>query len=197
MSRGVGKVLVKGARQARSSGQGSLPDGEVVDVVAQCSRKNQGFHRSGFGLFGEGFANLLDGVIRRVDRRVAYLFQRDAEPDGCVFQVEVQHVKVALQALWQVLRNAANEVLVLAQAHSRDIGELIVFMDETRIRVWGVAAARKDIEDGDGVARNEPTGDGDGERKGRVIAVRREEENLQGVAPNLLKSYFTGMWSRV
>ena len=44
---------------------------EVVDVIAQRSGEDEGFHRSGFGLLDEGFANLLEGWICRVDWSVA------------------------------------------------------------------------------------------------------------------------------
>ena len=71
-------------------------------------------------------------------------------------------------------------MLVFAKAHGGDVGELVVFVDEVSVGVGGVAASGKDVEDGDGVARGEPVGDGDGERKGCVVAVRGEEENLQG-----------------
>jgi hypothetical protein len=52
-------------------------------------------------------------------------------------------------------------------------------VDEGGVGVWSVAAARKDVEDGNGVARGEPFGDGDREREGCVVAVRREDEDLQ------------------
>jgi len=52
-------------------------------------------------------------------------------------------------------------------------------MDEASIGVWGVAAAREDIKDGDVVARSEPVCDGDRERKGCVVAVRGEDDDLQ------------------
>jgi hypothetical protein len=92
-------------------------------------------------------------------------------------------VEVSLETLWQVLRDAAEEVLVFSQAHGGDVGELIVFVDEGGVGVGGVAAAGEDVEDGDGVARGEPVGDRDRERKGCVVAVRGEDEDLQGVAP--------------
>jgi hypothetical protein len=52
-------------------------------------------------------------------------------------------------------------------------------MDEVGVGVGGVAAAGEDVEDGNGVARGEPVDDGDRERKGCVVAVRGEDENLQ------------------
>jgi hypothetical protein len=77
------------------------------------------------------------------------------------------------------VRDAAKKVLVFAEAHGGDVGELVVFMDEAGVGVRGVAAAGEDIEDGDGMARGEPIGNGDREREGRVAAVRREDEDLQ------------------
>jgi hypothetical protein len=70
-------------------------------------------------------------------------------------------------------------MLVFAQAHGGDVGEFVVFVDEGRVGVWCVAAAGEDIEDADGVVRGEPVGDGDRERKRCVVAVRREDEDLQ------------------
>jgi hypothetical protein len=88
-------------------------------------------------------------------------------------------VEIALEALREGFRDAAEEVLVFAQPYGGDIGELVVFVDEGGIGIGGVAAAGEDVEDGDGVARREPVGDGDGERKGCVVAVRGEDEDLQ------------------
>ena len=88
-------------------------------------------------------------------------------------------MKVAFEALWQILCDAAEEMLVFSQAHGGDVGEFVVFVDEGSVGVGGVAAAGEDVEDGDGVARGEPVGDGDRERKGCVVAVRREDEDLQ------------------
>ena len=70
-------------------------------------------------------------------------------------------------------------MFVFAQAHGGDVGELVVFVDESGVGVRGIAAAGEDVEDGDGVARGEPVGDGDRERKGCVVAVRGEDEDLQ------------------
>ena len=75
--------------------------------------------------------------------------------------------------------DAANEVFVLPEANRGDVREFVVFVDEAGVRVRGVAAAGEDVEDGDSVARREPVGDGDRERKGCVVAVRREDEDLQ------------------
>jgi hypothetical protein len=96
-------------------------------------------------------------------------------------------------ALGKVLRDAPKEALVFAQAHGGDVREFIVLVDEGRVGVRSVAAAGEDVEDGYGVALLEPVGDRDGERKGCVVAVRGEDENLQSAAPMLLKSYFTGI----
>ena len=96
-------------------------------------------------------------------------------------------MEIVLEALGQVLRDAAKEVLVFAQAHCGDVGELIVFVDEGCVGVWSVTAAGEDVEDGDDVTRCEPVGDGDGERKGCVVAVRGKNEDLQVAAP-LLRS---------
>jgi hypothetical protein len=130
-------------------------------------------------LFGKCLADLLDGCICRIDWCVAQILERDAEADGRVFQVEVDHVEVVLEAFGESFCDATDKVLVLAKAHGGDIGELVVFVDEARVGVRGVTAASEDVEDGDGVARGKPVGDRDGERKGRVVAVRREDEDLQ------------------
>jgi len=92
-------------------------------------------------------------------------------------------VEIVLEALGEGFFDAAEEEFVFAQAHGRDVGELVIFVDEGGVGVGGVAAASEDVEDGDGVARGKPVGDGDGERKGCVVAVRGEDEDLQGVAP--------------
>jgi hypothetical protein len=70
-------------------------------------------------------------------------------------------------------------MLVFTQAHGRDVREFVVFVDEAGVGVRGVAAAGEDVEDGDGVARDEPVGDGDRKRKRCVVAVRGEDEDLQ------------------
>jgi hypothetical protein len=88
-------------------------------------------------------------------------------------------VEIALEALGERFRDAAEEVLVFAEADGGDVGELVVFVDEGGVGVGGVAAASEDVEDGNGVARDEPVGDGDRERKGCVVAVRGEDEDLQ------------------
>jgi hypothetical protein len=72
-------------------------------------------------------------------------------------------VQIAFEALGQVFCDAAEEVLVFAEADRGDVGELVVFVDEVGVGVRGVAAAGEDVEDGDGVARGEPVGDGDRE----------------------------------
>ena len=46
-----------------------------------------------------------------------------------------------------------------------------VFVYKVGVGVRGIAAAGEDVEDGDGVARVEPVGDGDREREGCVVAV--------------------------
>jgi hypothetical protein len=71
------------------------------------------------------------------------------------------------------------EVFVFAEANGGDVGELVVFVDEVGVGVGGIAAAGEDVEDGNGVARCEPVGDGNRERKGCVVAVRGEDEDLQ------------------
>jgi hypothetical protein len=96
-------------------------------------------------------------------------------------------------ALGKVLRDAPKEALVFAQTHGRDVREFIVLVDEGRVGIRSVAAAGEDVENGDSVTLFEPIRDRDGERKGCVVAVRGEDEDLQGVAPMLLKSYFTGI----
>jgi len=102
-------------------------------------------------------------VIGGIDWGVGYFFERDAEADGGVLEVEVGHVEVFLEALGEVLRDAAEEGIVFAEAHGGDVGELVVFVDEGGVGVGGVAAAGEDVEDGDGVAGSKPVGDGDRE----------------------------------
>jgi hypothetical protein len=52
-------------------------------------------------------------------------------------------------------------------------------VDEGGIGVWSVTAAGEDVEDRDRVTSSEPVGDGDRKRKSRVVAMRRENEDLQ------------------
>ena len=130
-------------------------------------------------MFVEGLADFFDCGIGGVVGGVAYFFEGDAEADGGVLEVEVHHVEVALEALGEVLRDTADEGLVFAETHGGDVGELVVFVDEGGVGVGSVTAAGEDVEDGDGVARGEPVGDGDREREGCVVAVRREDEDLQ------------------
>ena len=148
-------------------------------MIAQSGGKDEGFHRSRFGLFDEGFADLLDGGVCGVDGRVAQFFEGNAEADGRVLEVEVDHLEVAFETLGEILGDTPDELFVFAQAHGGDVGELVVFVDETGVGVRRVTAACVDVEDSDGVARGEPVGNGDRERKGRVVAVRGEDENLQ------------------
>jgi hypothetical protein len=89
-------------------------------------------------------------------------------------------VEIVLEALGESFFDAAEEELVFAQAHGGDVRELVVFVDEGGVGVWGVTAAGEDVEEGDGVARFEPVGDGDRKGKGCVVAVRGEDEDLQG-----------------
>ena len=56
-------------------------------------------------------------------------------------------------------------------------------MDEGGVGIGGVAAASEDIKQRDSVTRGKPVGNGDGEGKCCVVAMRGEDENLQGVAP--------------
>ena len=92
-------------------------------------------------------------------------------------------MEITLQALGKIPRDATQKVLVFAKAHGGDVGEFVVFVDEAGVGVRRVAASRENVEDSDRVARSEPIRDGDRERKGCVVAVRGEEEDLQGVAP--------------
>ena len=92
-------------------------------------------------------------------------------------------MEIIFEALGKVLRHAAEEVLVFAQAHGGDVRELIVFVNEGCVGERGVTATGEDIEDGNGVARGEPTGDCDRERKGCVVAVGGENEDLQVATP--------------
>jgi hypothetical protein len=70
-------------------------------------------------------------------------------------------VEIIFEAFGKVLRDAAKQERVFAQAHGRDVGELVVFVDEGGVGVGRVAAAGEDVEDGDGVARGEPVDDSD------------------------------------
>ena len=92
-------------------------------------------------------------------------------------------MEVALEALREGFSDAAEEEFVFAQAHRGNVRKFIVFMDEGGVGVGSMTTAREDIQDGDGVARGEPVGDGDRERKGCVVAVRGEYEDLQAWLP--------------
>ena len=70
-------------------------------------------------------------------------------------------MQVLFEPLGQIVRDATNEVLIFAQAHGGDVGEFVVFVHEAGVGVGGIAAAGEDVEDGDGVARSKPVGDGD------------------------------------
>jgi hypothetical protein len=128
---------------------------------------------------GEGFANLLDGRIGGVDWGLADAIVGAAETDGRVLEIEIDHAEITFEALGEILRDAADEEFIFAKTHGGDVGELIVFVDEGGVGVGGVAAAGEDVEQGDGVTRQEPVVYGDGERKRCVVAMRREDENLQ------------------
>jgi len=71
MGSGVGEIFVEGAGKRGCEGHCRVADGEVIDVIAQSCGEDESIHRAGFGLFGEGFANLFDGVICGIDRGVA------------------------------------------------------------------------------------------------------------------------------
>jgi hypothetical protein len=70
-------------------------------------------------------------------------------------------VEVAFEALGQGFGDAAEEVLVFAEAHGRDVRQLVIFVDEGGVGIRGVAAAGEDVEDGYGVPRGEPVGNSD------------------------------------
>jgi hypothetical protein len=131
-------------------------------------------------LASEGAADLFDGGVGGVDRGVEELVEGDAEADGGVFEVEVVEVEVVLEALGEGFLDAADEELVFAEAHGGDVGELVVFVDEGGVGVGCVTAAGEDVEEGDGVAGVEPVGNGEREGEGCVVAVRGEDEDLQG-----------------
>jgi hypothetical protein len=141
----------------------------------------------------QGFADLFDGWVGGVDRGGVDRFEGDAEADGAVFEVEVEHVEVVLVALGEGLLDAADEEFVFAEAHGRDVGELVVFVDEGGVGVGGEAAAGEDVEESDGVASGEPVGDGEREGEGCVVAVRGEDENLQVIAPTDDSKYATAL----
>jgi len=133
----------------------------------------------------EGFADLVDGWIGGVDGGVAELVVCDAEADGCVLEVEIDHVEIAFEALGEGLLDATDPELVFSEAHGGDVGELVVFVDEGGVGVGGVAAAGEDVEEGDSVAGVQPVGDGEREGEGCVVAVRGEDEDLQMRTPVL------------
>ena len=148
-------------------------------MVAKCEGEDEGFEVSGFGLAGEGFANLFDGWIFRIDGGAAELVEGDAQADGRVFEVEVDHLEVLPASARKVLGDALEKELVFAKAHGGDVGETIVLVDEASVGEGCVEAAGEDVEDGDGVTGNEPVLDGEGEGEGCVVAVRGEDEDLQ------------------
>ena len=178
----VGEVFVVGGGELRREGLGGFADGEMVDVIAESGGDDEGLHGAlsggGFEVAGEGFADLFDGGIGWVHWGFAEGFEGDAEADGGVFEVEVEHVEVVLVALGEGLLDAAEEEFVFAETHGGDVGELVVFVDEGGVGVGGEAAAGEDVEESDGVAGGEPVGDGKREGEGCVVAVRGEDEDL-------------------
>jgi hypothetical protein len=88
-------------------------------------------------------------------------------------------VEVCFVGAGKRLGEALEEELVLAEAHGGDVGEAIVFVDEVGVRERGVEAAGEDVEEGDGVAGGEPGFDGESEGEGCVVAVGREDEDVQ------------------
>ena len=51
-------------------------------MVAKCEGEDEGFEVSSYRLAGEGFANLFDGWIFRIDGGAAELVEGDAQADG-------------------------------------------------------------------------------------------------------------------
>jgi hypothetical protein len=90
-------------------------------------------------------------------------------------------MEIVFEALGEGFFDAAEEEFVFAQAHGGDVREFVVFVDEGGVGVGGVAAAGEDVEEGDGVARLEPVGDGDRKGKRCVVTVGGEDEDLQGL----------------
>src|SRR6266851_4723238 len=190
MCRRIRQVFVEGARQTGCKAQGSLANGQVVDMLSKRQRKHQGLHSSGLRLTSQRLADLLDGRIFQVDGPVTNLFERTTKPDRRILQVQVHHLDVALRRARHILSQPLDEDLILAQPHGRDIGQPIVLMHQLRIRKRSLQAAREHVENGDGVARLQPACDRKREREGCIAAMRRENEDLQ-------VAYFTGIWSRV
>ncbi len=58
-------------------------------------------------------------------------------------------------------------------------------MDGVGIRIWGSKAAGEDAEDGDRVSGGEPALDRKRERECGVVAVRREDEDVQRSTPDV------------
>jgi hypothetical protein len=151
-------------------------------VIAEGEGDDEGFEDAGFGLAGEGFADLFDAWVFGVDGGFGELVERDAEADGGVFEVEVDHLEVLFAGAREVVGDALEKELVFAEAHGGDVGEAIVFVDEVGVGVGGVEAAGEDVEEGDAVTGGEPVGDGEGEGEGCVVAVGGEDEDVQGAA---------------
>src|SRR5258708_38370691 len=145
MSRRIRQVLVEGARQTRCEAQGSLANGHVVDMLSKRQRKHQSLPSSGLRLTSQRLADLLDGRIFQVDGPVANLLKRTTKADRRILQVQVHHPDVALRRARQILSQTLDEVFILTQPHSRDIGQLIVLMHKLRIRKRSVEAARDTV----------------------------------------------------
>ena len=161
-----------------------LAHGRVVDVAAESGGEDEGFVCTQLRLPSKRCANLFNGRIGRIDGQVTEGILGAAQADRGVLEVEVDHVQVGFETFGKRLRHAANEQLVFTEAHRRDIGKLVILMDEGGVRVRGMATACEDVEQGDGVAGEKPVVDGDGDGEGGGVAVRGENEDLQVRAPS-------------
>ena len=143
----------------------------MVDVVAEAEGQDEG--GGGvvrIGEFGDGFADFGDGGVFGVDVHVADDGAVAMEADGSVLDVEVDHGGAG---------DLLEELVVFAAAEGGDVGEAIVFVDGFGVGIGGVERTREDVEDGDAMADGEPMVNGKREREGGVVAVRREDENVQ------------------
>jgi hypothetical protein len=168
---GVGQLFIEGCGETGAEGESGVTGYAVVDVMAEAEGQDEGLDGAwGGGLGGEGFLDFGDGGVCGVGVHVTDDGGVTAQADGRVLEVEIDHGEAG---------KALEEGLVLFFTHGGDVGEAIVVVDEVGVRVWGVEGAGEDVEECDAVAGGEPVGDGEGEREGSVIAVRREHEDVQ------------------
>jgi len=128
----------------RGEGERGFADGEVVDLIAEGCWNDYGCR----ALSSDCRLRLCGSCrwwIGGVDGGVAELVVCDAEADGCVLEVEIDHVEIAFEALGRSwMRRTQSSSSLSAWRRRRRARR---FRGRRRRRSRGVAAAGEDVEE--------------------------------------------------